>query len=267
MWHPAQQVVRGDDQTRRAEPAPDRARLDERLLDARSVESLDRDDLAALGLTAQDKAGAHQVAVEVDRARAALSLLARVLRAVQAQTLTQHVEQALARPDVLGDPALAIDRGRDLHAQVHRRHRRAMAATSSPNRSMAVVLICRWVSQAISSSSTPSRNLSASTARSGVGPAEPMPVPTRWVLGSRASANEHTAITMALRVPTLENCCGPAAGSTRKAAISSSGRIALRLGPVKNSRTGRRRVPDVEASSTVASEASSGGCASPAGEG
>ena len=73
-------------------------------------------------------------------------------------------------------------------------------------------------------------------------------------------------MTMALRVPTFENCCGPGAGSTRNAAISSSLRMAFRLGPVKNSRTGTRRDPDAEASSTTASAARSGGCASPAGD-
>ena len=109
-------------------------------------------------------------------------------------------------------------------------------------------------------------NCSASFACSGVGPAEPMPVRAWRLPTSSARANEQTAITIALRVPTFENVCGPVAGSMRKAATSSSFRAALRFGPVKNSRTGTRRVPDAEASSTSASDASRGGCASPAGE-
>ena len=73
-------------------------------------------------------------------------------------------------------------------------------------------------------------------------------------------------MTIALRVPTFENVCGPVAGSIRNAAMSSSLRAALRFGPVKKSRTGTRRVPDADASSTSASDASRGGCASPAGD-
>jgi hypothetical protein len=54
-------------------------------------------------------------------------------------------------------------------------------------------------------------NASASVAGSGVGPAEPMQVATRRCSGHSARLNEQTAITIALRVPTLANCCGPAA--------------------------------------------------------
>ena len=93
-----------------------------------------------------------------------------------------------------------------------------------------------------------------------------MHVPTRRRSGSSSSANEQTAITIALRVPILENCCAPWAGATWTAAISSSGSSTLRFGPVMKSATGTRRVPRVEASSTAASLAYSGGSASPAGE-
>ena len=48
----------------------------------------------------QHQARAHQHAVDEHRARAALALLARVLRPGQAETLAQHVEQALADPGV-----------------------------------------------------------------------------------------------------------------------------------------------------------------------
>ena len=70
---------------------------------------------AAVGLAGRDQAGAAGDAVEVDRARAALALLAGVLGAGQAHPLAQDVEQALALPDVVGLAALAVDRDRDPH--------------------------------------------------------------------------------------------------------------------------------------------------------
>ena len=65
-------------------------------------EALDGDDLAALGLAGRDQAGADRHAVQADRAGAALALLAGVLGAGQAHPLAQHVQQALALPDVVG---------------------------------------------------------------------------------------------------------------------------------------------------------------------
>ena len=94
-----------------------------------------------------------------------------------------------------------------------------------------------------------------------------MQVPTLRSSGCSARANEQTAITIALRVPTLENCCGPLAGATWKAAISSSGSSTLRFGPVMKSSIGIRRSPRAaDATSTIAFDAYSGGSASPAGE-
>ena len=95
-------------------------------------------------------------------------------------------------------------------------------------------------------------NSSASVATSGVGPAEPTQAATRRCSGQSASATEQTAITIALRVPTLANCCGPEADATSNAAISSSGSMQVRFGPVTNSATGTRRVPRTDASSTAA---------------
>ena len=142
----------------------------------------------------------------------------------------------------------------------------AAPATSSPNRATAAADGARPCSQPPPAASSPARNSSAARARSGTGPAEPTAAPTERRAGCSASANEHTAITMALRVPTLANCCGPSAGGTWNAAISSSGARTDRFGPVKYSVTGTSRVPRTDASSTSASPASSGGCASPAGE-
>ena len=83
---------------------------------------------------------------------------------------------------------------------------------------------------------------------------------------SRETANEQTAMTMALRGPTFANCWGPRAAGTRIVRMSSSGAIALRFGPVQNSSIGTARAPPDEASSTVAPEATRGGRASPAGD-
>ena len=49
-------------------------------------------------------------------------------------------------------------------------------------------------------------NSSASRARRGVGAADPMHVPTVRLSSSTATANEQTAITIALRVPIFANC-------------------------------------------------------------
>jgi hypothetical protein len=65
-----------------------------------------------------------------------------------------------------------------------------------------------------------------------VGAAEPIPVPTRPCSGCNAIANEDTAMTIAFRTPTFENCCGPDAAGTWIAAISSSGSRAERFTPV-----------------------------------
>lgn len=88
------------------------------------------------------------------------------------------------------------------------------------------------LSQKPPSSRAAFRKSSAAVARIGVGAAEPMPVRTVRVSGCRARPKAHTAMTMALRVPTLEYCCGPSAFLTWTARISSSGARALRFTPV-----------------------------------
>src|SRR6266508_1782586 len=77
-------------------------------------QALDREHLAAVGLRCEDKAGAHERPVEHDGAGAALALLARVLRAGQAEPLAQRVEQALAGPDI-GLLEIAVDRDGNPH--------------------------------------------------------------------------------------------------------------------------------------------------------
>ena len=97
-----QQVVRRDDQPRRAEPALHRAGLQERLLHRVQLvlgsQPLDGHHLAPLGLPRRDQARAHQLAVQIHRARPALALLARVLGARQLQPLAQHVRAAIRPP-------------------------------------------------------------------------------------------------------------------------------------------------------------------------
>ena len=93
-----------DDEAGRAEAALHGARVDERLLDpvqpVLAAQPFDRPDLVPVGLRGQDEARADELAVEQHRARAALALLARVLRAGQAERVAQRRQQALAGPDV-----------------------------------------------------------------------------------------------------------------------------------------------------------------------
>ena len=65
---------------------------------------------------ASDEARADELAVEVDRAAAALALLAGVLGAGQREPLAQHVQQALALPDAVDLARLAVDRAGQPHA-------------------------------------------------------------------------------------------------------------------------------------------------------
>ena len=95
--HALEQRRGRDDEARRAEAALHRPRLDERLLDAvqpvLAAQPLDRRHLVAVRLRRQDEARAHELAVEQHRARAALALLARVLRAGQPERVAQRVSR------------------------------------------------------------------------------------------------------------------------------------------------------------------------------
>lgn len=76
---------------------------------------LDGDDLPALHLTGGDQTRTHRQAVEPDGAGPALPLLAGVLRTRQTEPLPQHVQQALALPDVVGFLRTAVDREMNAH--------------------------------------------------------------------------------------------------------------------------------------------------------
>ena len=99
-----QEVGGRDDEPRRAEAALHGARVDERLLHRVQVavlgETLDRRHVVPVRLRREHEAGADERAVEQHRARAALALLARVLRAREAELLAQREEQRLALPAV-----------------------------------------------------------------------------------------------------------------------------------------------------------------------
>ena len=114
-----EQVVGGDDQPRGAEAALHGAALEERLLHRVEIllrrEPLHGGDLAPLRLSGGDEARTRRHAVEVHGAGSAFALLAGVLRAGQAHPLAQHVEQALAGPDVVDLVADAVDGGGDAH--------------------------------------------------------------------------------------------------------------------------------------------------------
>ena len=78
--------------------------VDERLLHRVEVvavgEPLDRRHVVAVGLRGEHEARTDERPVEQHRARSALALLARVLRAGVAQLLAQRVEERLALPAV-----------------------------------------------------------------------------------------------------------------------------------------------------------------------
>ena len=133
LRHPPQEIHRRHDQPGRAEPALHRPRRRERLLHRmqlplRRPQPLHGHDLVPVRLRGQHQASAHELSVQQDRARPALSLLARVLRPRQPQVLAQRVEQALALPD-LGLALFPVDRQGDPHV----RHLFSARSTSTCN--------------------------------------------------------------------------------------------------------------------------------------
>ena len=75
--------------------------------------------------------------------------------------------------------------------------------------------------------------------------------PMRRPARSATTAALATEMTMALRVPTLRNSCGPSSTGTRTPTMSSPGDSAVRLGPTQNSpRRDRRAGPTVDCTST-----------------
>ena len=120
IGNPAEELGRRDDESRSAEAALDGTRVGERLLHGVELsvlaQILDGDDLVAVGLGGEDEAGTDQCLVKKDRARAALPLLTRVLRAGQVEPIAECRQQAFPRPDVRFPP-LPVDCYRDLQAR------------------------------------------------------------------------------------------------------------------------------------------------------
>src|SRR5262245_28524670 len=93
-------------------------------------ETLDGSHLALVNLRRQDQACTHELAVQPDRARAALALLARVLRTRERQMLAQEVQEARAGPHV-GLAPLAVHVRADEHQAAAPARRSASAHTSA----------------------------------------------------------------------------------------------------------------------------------------
>src|SRR5258706_6784653 len=100
----AQKRVRGEDHARRAVAALKAVALDERLLHrmepAVRLQSLDRGDFPAVRLHREQEARFHQLAVEQDRAGAALADDAADVRAGEAGDLAQKMGQEQPRLDL-----------------------------------------------------------------------------------------------------------------------------------------------------------------------
>ena len=131
----------------------------------------------------------------------------------------------------------------------------AAAATSAPKRAAA----------SPASSSERRRERLGLRARIGVGPAEPMHVPTRP--SDRSSANEqHRDHHRVARAHLRELLRARSPRGIQTAAISSSSASVLRFGPVDELVDRDARAPRTDAISTSAPLAYSGGSASPAGD-
>src|ERR1043166_65419 len=96
-----QERLRRDDETWRANPALQSGVLEELLLKwvqiLRRCDALDRRDLLALNLDAENEARVDEPAIEHHIARAAVAVVAPFLGPGQMQLITEHLEQALAR--------------------------------------------------------------------------------------------------------------------------------------------------------------------------
>src|SRR5262245_54546166 len=157
-------------------------------------EPLHGDDRVAVGLGSQDEARADECPVEQHGARAALPLLAGVLRSGQPEPLAQEIEEALAAPGV-GLPRDAVHGQCDPHA----RHLSSARRVRTRNACRRYPAEPRTSSIGRAASATRSGNPSASASGAvtsvGTGAAEPNAARTSPRSRSTASASEQTAIT------------------------------------------------------------------------
>ena len=295
-----EQVVHRDDQARRAEAALHRAGLEERAAAPGAApslvgEPLDRDDVTALRLPGGDQAGTHGDTVEVDRARPALALLAGVLRAGQPDPLAQHVEQALALPDVVGLPALAVDRGviriaRRLslvvvprpaegatgqhrqrvqavgggaaHVVDRRRRRRRPGRRTGGGASGIAARDCHSPSSASAAGEERLGGARVPRCRRRRADRRPDGLPVRVQGEAERRHRDHHRVAGA----DLRELLRPGDRRQQHRGDQLVRPERARFTPVKKSATGTCRTPRTDSTSTTASAASSTGCASPAGD-
>ena len=173
-----------------------------------SGEPLDRHDLVPVRLRGEHEARADERAVQQHGARAALALLARVLRPGQPEPLAEREEQALAGPDVRLAP-LAVDGQLDPHAR-HRSSARACehAQRVPAVRGRAAHVVDRARAPPRRARRTTSASSSGDATSPATGPAEPNDARSSPRSRSATTASEQTAITIAFRGPTFMNVCG-----------------------------------------------------------
>ena len=129
-----EEICSRHEQPRRAEAALHRPRRQESVLQRVELrpfgERLDGTDLPAVDLDGRDEARAHELAVEPDRAGAALTFLACVPSADQTELVAQHREQTRLRRHV--DPVLdAVDCRENQHRSSSTRASARRASTST----------------------------------------------------------------------------------------------------------------------------------------
>ncbi len=105
-------MMDGHHETGCAEPALHTAGVDESLLNVAQgligTQAFDGRDLGVDGRRGQHEAGADRSPVENDGAAAAFTLFARAFRARKTESLSKHVEEALADPRVLDIVATSV---------------------------------------------------------------------------------------------------------------------------------------------------------------
>ena len=203
---------------------------------------LDRHELVAVRLGREDKAGADESAVEEHGAGAALALLARVLRAGEAEPLAEDVEQALPGPDV-GLEALAVDRQLDSHCRQRSTARTVRApAASCGGRRRVPRTSSIGLAAAATRSGKPSSSASGACDESSHRPCGPERGANLVVIavdGQRQRDDrDHHRVARAH----FHERLWPSRGRTTMATISSSAASRFRFGPVRNSGSGTLRV-------------------------
>ena len=109
-------------------------------------------------------------------------------------------------------------------------------------------------------------NSSASVALKGTGETEPTPTLKLFPLSSTNRARDTTEITIAFRIPTFKNSCGPSSRGSLTDSIISPACKAFDFTPVTNSSTEISRCPVDDLRFKIAFIATNTGIVSPAGD-